>query len=102
MPAPSVLLERIGAVCLRAERGDTDVDVLDEMEALLAEGYAGALIAEGHSRQLGRTLERLAENPGGAEAAVQVRRIALRKRTVDHRVSVLRERLAVLREHYLR
>jgi hypothetical protein len=104
MPDISDVLRRIDELCSRPAPGVRDAELLDEMEDLLAEGYVLTLTAERRSARLGKTLEGLVESldrADRADPAVEARRVALSKRSVDQAVSVLRERLADLREHFL-
>jgi hypothetical protein len=102
MPENSELLQRIDCLCSRSASGVSDPDLLAEMEDLLAEGYVQALTGEGRSRRLQRTLEGLADRLDSPEATVAAREAATSKRTVDLSVSLLRERLAILRDHFIR
>ena len=77
-----------------AAREQTDEQ---EVEALLTEGYAHALAGEGQSRQLERQLARLLPEMDKPEVAMEVRRLALQRRTVDQAVAELRRKLAGLR-----
>ena len=76
--------------------------MLGEMEALLAEGYAEALAKEARSRRLARRLERLVEVVDRPEAAVEIRKLVPEKRGVDAEVTVLRDRLSLMREQFAR
>lgn len=92
----SELLNRIEGQCRRAAAGPRS-DRPQELEDLLNEGYLAALTGESCSRRLSARLEALAENLDDQHVAVEARRIARDKRTVDQRVNVLRARLALLR-----
>ncbi|MDP9294090.1 MAG: hypothetical protein M3O90_06670 [Actinomycetota bacterium] len=96
------LMTRIDRLCLRASDARSAEPLLGEMESLLDEGYLEALTGDARSRRLAERLERLVEILDEPEAAVEARRTALRKRGVDDKVSVLRGRLELLREHFVR
>src|SRR5688572_4130867 len=98
----SHLLGRIDRLCSQAVPGDANERLLKEMEEVLAEGYVRAMYGERHSRRLGKTMQNLVETLDAPEAALEARRIAVQKRTLDQRVTLLRRSLATLREHFLR
>jgi hypothetical protein len=92
----SELLESIEAQCRRALSGPCQSG-RRELEDLLTEGYLVALTGESRSRRMSERLEMLARRLDDEDAAIEARTLALKKRTVDQRVSVLRDRLAELR-----
>jgi hypothetical protein len=96
------LPRRIERVCSRASSASADERLLSEMEDLLAEGYLAALTGEARSQQLGARLEHLLETLDEPSSALEARRIALQKRSLDQRVHDLRSRLAVMREQFAR
>jgi hypothetical protein len=96
------LPRRIERVCSRASRASADERLLTEMEDLLAEGYLAALTGEARSQRLGARLEHLLATLEEPDSALEARRIALQKRSLDQRVDDLRSRLAVMREHFAR
>jgi hypothetical protein len=95
------LVTRIERLSSRASKARSSVRLLGEMEDLLAVGYLEALTEEARSRRLAERLERLAEDLDEQEAALEIRRIAVQKRKVDATVTVLRDRLGVLREQFV-
>ena len=102
MMRASDLVTRIDEMCSRASDARSGGRLLTEMEALLAEGYAEALASEARSRRLAQRLEQLVESVDQAGAAVELRRIVLEKRRLDDEVAVLRGRLSVMREEFVR
>jgi hypothetical protein len=92
----SELLDRIDGQCRRALAGPRTPGQR-ELEDLLTDGYLAALTGESCSRRLSTRLETLAQNLDDEHAAIEARRLARDKRTVDRRVRVLRARLAQLR-----
>jgi hypothetical protein len=92
---------RIARLSSRASKAPSSDRLLGEMEDLLAVGYLEALTEEARSRRLADRLARLAENLDEQEAALEIRRIAAQKRGVDAKVTVLRDRLGVLREQFV-
>jgi hypothetical protein len=99
----SRLLERIDAQRRRAAAADPAAPCAPEdLEDLLTEGYLAALTDESRSRRLADRLEGLARTIDDEQAAIEARRLAIEKRTVDQRVSVLRRHLTDLREEQVR
>ena len=102
MPEFTDLLERIDRLSSRASAAPDDARLLSQIEDVLAEGYVEALSGEARSRRLGRRVDALVERLDEPDAAVEARRLALQRRTLDQRVRALRERLAIMREHFVR
>ena len=96
------LLRRIDVLSSRAATGSGDARLLAEMEDLFAEGYVHAMTREARSRRLTTRLERLLSNLDEPDAATEARRLARQRRTLDQSVTVLRSRLAVMREQFVR
>jgi hypothetical protein len=96
------LLERIDRLAARAETARPDDELLSEIEDLLAEGYMEALTEEAKSRRLAARLERLVETLDEPGAAVEARRLAVQRRTLDQGISTLRLRLNAIREQFVR
>jgi hypothetical protein len=93
------LLERIEAAC-RAASATPGTGTGDPgPEEVLTDGYVAALLLEGRSRRLAKRLETLAKTIDDEESAMAARMLALDKRTVDQRVSLVRGELAKL--HHL-
>jgi hypothetical protein len=95
------LATRIARLSVRASEVRSADGLLGEMEDVLAEGYLKALSEEARSRRLAERLERLVailDQPG---AAVEARKVALQKRSLDAEVTGLRARLAVMREQFV-
>ena len=95
------LLNRIDRLAARAETSHADDALLSELEDVLAEGYMQALTAEARSRRLATRLERLVESLDEPGAAVEARRLAIQRRTLDQRISTLRLRLNATRELFV-
>ena len=96
------LLERIDRLAERAETPRADGELLSEIENVLAEGYMQALTEEAQSRRIGAKLERLVETLDEPGAAVEARRLAVQRRSLDQRISTLRMRLQAVREQFVR
>ena len=96
------LLERIDRLAARAESPHPDVALLAEIEDLLAEGYMQALTGEAKSRRIKTRLDRLVETLDQPDAAIEARRLAVQRRTLDHRIATLRDRLNAVREQFVR
>ena len=96
------LLDRIDRLAARADTPRADDALLSEMEDLLAEGYMQALTEEARSRRLAARIERLIETLDEPGAAVEARRIAVQRRTLDQRIDTLRLRLDAIREQFVR
>jgi hypothetical protein len=90
------LLDHIEGQCRRALASPRS-GARREVEDLLTEGYLAALTAESRSRRISERLEALAQQLDDEQAAIEARRLAREKRTVDQRVKVLRARLQELR-----
>ena len=95
------LLRRIDRLSARAAGPSPDVELLSEIEDVLAEGYMHALTEEARSRRIGTRLDRLIETLDEPSAAVEARRLALQRRTLDHRIDTLRARLTTIREQFI-
>lgn len=99
----SQLLERIDRECRRAAAACSSIGHTPrDLEDVLTEGYVAALLGEGRSRRLAARVELLAEHLESENAASEVRRVALEKRTLDQRVRLLRGNLAELHDHLAR
>jgi hypothetical protein len=99
----SQLVDRIDFQCRRAAAaGPGAASACEQVEDLLTEGYLAALTDESRSRRIAERLEALAQSFGNEGSAVEARKLALEKRTLDERVRVLRARLRDLREHFTR
>src|SRR3954469_3764318 len=97
----SDLALRIARLSSRASEGPRPPEgLLGEMEDVLAEGYLKALSGEAGSRRLAERLERRVERLNQPGAAVEARRVALEKRSLDAEVADLRARLNVMREQF--
>jgi len=96
------LLERIDRLAARADARRADDALLSDIENLLAEGYMQALTEEARSRRLAAQLERLVETLDEPGAAVEARRLAVQRRSLDQRISTLRNRLHAVREQFVR
>lgn len=96
------LLKRIDSLAARAETPRADDRLLSEIEDVLAEGYMCALTEEARSRRMGAQLDQLVETLDKPGAAVEARRLAVQRRTLDHRTSALRLRLNAIREQFVR
>lgn len=96
------LLDRIDRLAARADTPRADDALLSEIEDLLAEGYMQALTEEARSRRLAARIERLIETLDEPGAAVEARRIAVQRRTIDQRIDTLRLRLNAIREQFVR
>jgi hypothetical protein len=96
------LLERIDRLAARADARRADEALLSDLENLLAEGYMQALTEEARSRRLAAQLERLVETLDEPGAAVEARRLALQRRSLEQRISTLRKRLHAVREQFVR
>lgn len=96
------LLDRIDRLAARADTARADDALLSEIEDLLAEGYMHALTEEATSRRLAARVERLIETLDEPGAAVEARRIAVQRRTLDQRINTLRLRLNSIREQFVR
>jgi hypothetical protein len=96
------LLERIDRLAARADTPRADDALLTELENLLAEGYMQALSEEARSRRIAVRLERLVETLDEPGAAVEARRLAGQRRSLDQKISTLRLRLHAIREQFVR
>lgn len=97
------LMDRIDLLEARAKRSPADHALLSEIEDVLSEGYIEALSGEARSRRIAMRLERLAETLStNRGAAVEARRLALERRSLDQKLVTLRRRLAVFREQFIR
>jgi ribosomal protein L19E len=96
------LVDRIDSECRRAAAaGPGAASAREQVEDLLTEGYLAALTDESRSRRIAERLEALAQSFGNEGSAVEARKLALEKRTLDERVRVLRARLRDLREQFM-
>ena len=96
------LLERIDRLAERADTPHADDSLLSEIEDVLAEGYMQALTEEARSRRIVARLGRLVETLDEPGAAVEARRLAVERRSLDQRISTLRTRLNAIREQFVR
>lgn len=96
------LLDRIDRLAARAETARADDALLSEIEDVLAEGYMEALTAEARSRRMATRLERLVDTLDEPGAAVEARRLAVQRRSLDAAVRTLRSRLNTVREQFVR
>ena len=96
------LLERIDRLAACADIRHADDALLSDIENLLAEGYMQALTEEARSRRLAGRLERLVETLDEPGAAVEARRLAVQRRSLDQRIRTLRGRLHAIREQFVR
>ena len=96
------LLERIDRLAERADTPQADDSLLSEIEDVLAEGYMQALTEEARSRRIVSQLERLVETIDEPGAAVEARRLAVQRRSLEQRISMLRTRLNAIREQFVR
>ena len=96
------LLERIERLSARAAAAGGDPALLSALEDVLAEGYVLALSEEADRRRVTERLELLVETLHEPGAAVEARRLAMQRRTLDVRITTLRERLSIVREHFIR
>ena len=96
------LLERLDRLSARAESRRADAALLREIEDALAEGYMQALTCEARSRRMATELEDLVETLDEPSVAVEARRLAVQRRTLDQKSSTLRSRLNAMREHFIR
>jgi hypothetical protein len=102
MSSFSELARRIESLSSRSAAAGKDVQLLSEIEDVLAEGYIEALSGEAQSRRLGERLERLVEVIEEPGMAVEVQRLALQRRSLDAGVGELRAQLSVMRQHFTR
>ena len=93
---------RIDRLCALASAAPADEALLSEMEDVLAEGYLEALRGEARSRRLGTRLEDLLGALDQPASALEARRVAREKRTLDRAVGELRARLGTMREQFAR
>ena len=98
----SDLTTRIDGLSSRAAGVREDARLLVEIEDVLAEGYIEALRGEARSRRLGERLQRLVVITDEPGVAVELRRLALERRSLDAGVEELRTRLSILRRHFIR
>ncbi len=96
------LLERIDRLAARAETTHADEAHLSENEHDHSEGYMQALTEEAKSRRIKTRLDRLVERLDQPGAALEARRLAVQRRTLDHRIATLRGRLDAVREQFVR
>jgi len=96
------LLQRIELLSARADGPRADGTLLSEIEDVLAEGYMRALTEEALSRRLANRLDELALTIDQPEASLEARRLAAQRRSLDGRVITLRDRLATVREQFIR
>jgi hypothetical protein len=98
----SDIFTRIDRLASRASEARPAGRLLGEMEDLLPEGYLEALAGEARSRRLAERLDVLVESLDQPGAAVEIRTIVPAQRRLDAEVAVLRDRLGLLREQFLR
>ena len=96
------LLNRIDRLAARADVARADDALLSEIEDVLAEGYMEALTAEARSRNMATRLERLVDTLDEPGAAVEARRLAVQRRSLDTAIGTLRMRLNTIREQFVR
>jgi hypothetical protein len=96
------LLERIDRLAERADASRADHGLLSELEDVLAEGYMQALTEEARSRRIAARLAGLVEMLDEPGAAVEARRLAVQRRSLEQRTSTLRTRLNAIREQFVR
>jgi hypothetical protein len=96
------LLQRIDDLSARAASPPADPELLSAIEDVLAEGYMCALTEEAESRRMGSRLDRLVETLDEPGVAMEARRLALQRRSLDHRIDTLRARLTTIREQFVR
>ena len=96
------ILERMDRLAARAKTARADDVLLSEMEDALAEGYMHALTGEARSRRIATRLERLVDALDEPGAAVEARRLAVQRRSLDAAISTLRLRLNAVREQFVR
>jgi hypothetical protein len=91
---------RIDQLCARAARDGADPEVVEEINDVLSEGYARALVAE---RALVALNERLVELvlASGERPEQQIRAVAEERRVAADLVERLRARLANLHEYFV-
>ena len=102
MASFSELATRIESLSSRAAGAGEDARLLAEIEDVLAAGYIEALSGEAQSRRLGERLERVVETIDEPGMAVEVRRLARERRSLDAAVEGLRAQLSILRRHFIR
>ena len=102
MSEHSDLLERIDRLAARAAAAGGDPALLPALEDALAEGYVQALSEEADRQRVTERLELLVETLHEPGAAVEARRLAVQRRTLDVRITTLRDRLSIVREHFVR
>jgi hypothetical protein len=94
------LHDRLDALCERAARRGDDAAVMAEMNDLLSEGYARALLAEARLIALEERLtDRIADLSAGR--VEEVRLLAGEHRAAERAVTRLRARLADVHERFL-
>jgi hypothetical protein len=96
------LLQRIERLSARADGPCADGELLSEIEDVLAEGYMRALTEEAQSRRMAARLEELALTIDEPDASREARRLAVQRRSLDGRISTLRDRLTTVREQFIR
>jgi hypothetical protein len=96
------LLQRLDRLAARVDISCADDSLLSEIENLLAEGYMQALTEEARSRRMAAQLERLVESLDEPGVAVEARRLAVQRRSLDQKISALRGRLHAIREQFVR
>jgi hypothetical protein len=96
------LLQRLDRLAARVDISRADDSLLSEIENLLAEGYMQALTEEARSRRMAAQLERLVESLDEPGVAVEARRLAVQRRSLDQKISALRGRLHAIRELFVR
>jgi len=75
---------------------------LAELEDLLSEGYARALAGDARRRRLDERIEDLIARVDEPEAALEVRRLSVERRTLDRALAELRARLELERARFIR
>jgi hypothetical protein len=97
----SKLTQRIAVLCARASSEHPDARLLVEIEDLLAEGYVCALHGDHRSRRLQQRFDALVEAVDAAEAAQELQTLVREQRMIAEATRDLRDRLAVMREHWV-
>ena len=90
---------RIERLCRRAD-AEQGTGVLEEMDRLLSEGYARALLEERRVGELDERLVELVADPDGG-GGHELRSLAGQRRTAASAVERLRAHLAVMHHRYL-
>lgn len=97
MDSHAELLARIDGLCRRAEEGSAN-ELAAEMNDLLSEGYARALLEE---RRIGQLEEHVVEVLLGSHERRELQALADERRAASRAVEGLRARLALMHDRYL-